>query len=219
MILGSLIREILLKTLNEWRDYLSHNRADVYSEKLEKILLFHATFSNLFDESLQQKVHSLYDQCLNKLWQNQERKLLIYDYAPIIILEKIFTDFARDEDEGFHKIISWLSSRQATTRLYSARWLLFYLGKKMDFKNEVLGVSLRDLFVRHAYTNIEAHHYDNGYLYALLHFLNLPRSENTIFMPICGNMPKSTKALRTIYKCWKSWGQMRPIFPIHFMAT
>jgi hypothetical protein len=177
MILGSLVREVLLSTLNEWREYLSHNRADVYSEKLEKILLFHGAFSNFFDESLQQKVHSLYEQCLNKLWVNQEQKLLIYDFAPIIILEKVFTDFAQDEDEWFHKIIHLMSSRTSGSRTYSTRLMMFYLNKNVDFKNEVMGVSLKDLFIKNAYNNIEEQYYDNIYLFALIDFLNIPSQE------------------------------------------
>ncbi len=177
MVLGSLVREALLHTLNEWRNYILHNRADVYSEKLEKALLFHAAFSNFFDESLQHKVHSLYEQSLNKLWANQERKLLVYDFAPIIILEKIFTDFAQDEDEWFHRIIRFLSSRNAGVRAYSARLMMFYLNKNVDFKNEVMGVSLKDLFIRNAYHNIESEYYDNIYLFALIEFLNIPSQE------------------------------------------
>ncbi len=185
MILGSLVREVLLKTLNSWREYLSHNRADVYSEKLEKILLFHGAFSNFFDEGLQKKVHNLYEQCLNKLWSNEERKLLIYDFAPIIILEKVFTDYAQDEDEWFHKIINLMSSRTSGARTYGARLMLFYLNKNVDFKNEVMGISLKELFIKNAYNNIEAQHYDNIYLFALIDFLNISHQEKQeIFMDL-----------------------------------
>lgn len=177
MQIATLIRDMLLDTLNHWREYIAQNRADDYSEKMEQILLFHATFSNLFDESLQNKVHQVHDFCKNRLELQPDKKLYIYDYAPAIILAKTFRDYSDDQDEWFHKIIQFSSSRSSSIRFFAAKLLLFYLHKNVDFKNEVCGSSLKDLLLRQALQNIEEHHHDNRYLFALITFLNLSAEE------------------------------------------
>ena len=179
MILGSIARDVLLHTLNDWKEYINQNRSDSYTENLEKILLFHATFSNLFDESLQLKVHSIYEFFRSKLELQQDKKLLLFDYAPMVILEKIFSDYTEDQDVWFHKLFNLLSSKSSSARKFSAQLLVFYLHKNVDFKNEVLGVSLKDLLIQNAYHSIEAHYFDNIHLFALMRFLNLPKEEKT----------------------------------------
>ncbi len=177
MILGSVVRDFLLNTLVNWKEYLDHHRADQYSEQLEKILLFHAAFSNLYDESLRLKVKAIYNYFAGKLATEEEGRLLLFDYAPIIILHKILSDYAQDEDEWFRKLIHLSSSKASATRQFSARLICFYMNPRVDFKNEALGFSLKDLLIKNIYHNIEAKHSDNQLLLASLSFLPLPPEE------------------------------------------
>jgi hypothetical protein len=211
MMIGSVVRDVLLKNLNQWKEYISVNRADTYTENLENMLLFHASFSNLIDEGFQRKIRQVYEYFLSKLELNQDRKLLVFDYAPIIMLEKIFTDYAQDEDAYFHKIIHMTSSRNAGTRYFSTRLLTFYLSKNVDFKNEVLGVSLKDLFVKSAYNNIEAGYFDNIYLFALIHFLNIPKPEKQEIFASLLDFAKESEASHDISNLEKISKQKEPI--------
>lgn len=211
MILGNILRDFLVQTLNNWKSYINHHRADSHSEGMEKILLFHAAFSNLYDASIQHKVQVVYDHFLSKLALNQDRKLLLFDYAPIIILQKIFSDFARDEDSWFHKILQLTSSRNSGARVFGAKMLVYYLNKNVDFKNEVLGMSLKEIFIKNAYTNIEEKYFDNIYLFSLIHLLQMPREEKQEVFNSLLDFAKECEALHDVPQLEKFAKQSEPI--------
>ncbi|MEO1652769.1 MAG: hypothetical protein AAFU64_04415, partial [Bacteroidota bacterium] len=143
MYIGNVIRHWILENLQNWQEYLSRQRADPYSEQLGKILLFHATFSNFFDKNLQLKAQQIYEQFRNRLHAEEDGQRLLFDYAPIIILHKIFSDYSQDADEPFHKLLQLGSSQNPGARLLGYRMLLFHMGQNIDYKNEALGISLK----------------------------------------------------------------------------
>lgn len=179
MYIGNVIRHWILESLQNWQEYLGRHRADPYSEQLGKILLFHAAFSNFFDKNLQLKTQQVYDQFQNRLHAEDDGQRLLFDYAPIIILHKVFKDYSQDADEPFHKLLQLGSSKNPGARLLCYRMLLFYLDQNIDYKNEALGISLKTSLVGQAYDHIDAHHYDNIYLFSLLHFLRMSSEEKT----------------------------------------
>ncbi len=177
MLLGTVARAYLYNSLVDWYEYMSHHRADTHAEKLAQVLLFHASFSNFFDDNLQMKARSIYHAFMEKLEANPAPTLLHYDYAPIIVLYKLFSDFVPDEDEPFHKLTALLSHPDSAKRDFAARHLAFYAGHQANMKNEVRGIRLLDHLRKQAYQNIEQKHAGNRQVFALLSFLPMSLDE------------------------------------------
>lgn len=176
MLLGTLVRDILLDSLNKLKNHLKQQGADHISEELSEILLYHASFSNFFDESLRNKVSNIYDFFSSKLSLNPEKISLLYDYASIIVLEKILCKNQKNM-LWFDKVLNLLDNPSSSIRKFSTQLLAFYMHENIDFKQNEDELPLQEILSQKAKTNIEAKYADNIFIFTLISFLNISSTE------------------------------------------
>lgn len=139
----------------------------------EKIILFFATFSPVFPESLKDKINVLFQRVYNA---NQSLSVdeLVYKYSSLIILQKVLGNDIQNSVNLFQSIVDYTGHHKSSNRRVFTFLLVHILDNKFKSDYSLLYSTFVEELFNLSKKNIESFHLGNQELFSLFLFLNMP---------------------------------------------